>query len=54
VEVLILKGLGESGFCRVVTWEGQEILEELEVLGSGRWTRDGGRRVRGDWGRDAG
>jgi hypothetical protein len=27
--VLILKGLGESGFYEVVTWEGLKILREF-------------------------
>jgi hypothetical protein len=41
VEVLIVNELGESGFCKVVTGERQEILEELEGLGSERRGRDG-------------
>jgi len=30
VEVLILKGLEESSFYKVVTWEGRKILVEFE------------------------
>jgi hypothetical protein len=32
VEALILNGLGERGFCKVVTREGEEILEALDGL----------------------
>ena len=30
VEVLILNGLGESSFYKIVTWEGRKILVEFE------------------------
>jgi hypothetical protein len=49
VRVLILNGLVEGGFCKVMTRERQEALE---VLGSERWAGDGRRRGRGDWGRE--
>jgi hypothetical protein len=28
------------GFCKLVTWEQHEILEELEGLDSARWEKD--------------
>ena len=30
VEVLILNGLGEGSFYKMVTWEGRKILVEFE------------------------
>jgi hypothetical protein len=30
VEVLIVHGLGEDSFYKMVTWEGREILVEFE------------------------
>jgi hypothetical protein len=35
VEVLIVKGLGENGFYKMVTWVGLEILREFEGPRSG-------------------
>jgi hypothetical protein len=30
VEVLFVKGLGENGFCEMVTWVALKILQEFE------------------------
>ena len=49
VEVLILNGLGEGEFCRVITREGGEFLELSEGLGRKRRT-DGMERGRDEGG----